>query len=66
MIDKNEEIEIDRYVFPCKRLYYYFKFQKDHPASIENQIQAEAVNSGCDWCPNFNADNWGKLVLRQY
>ncbi|EPS3323107.1 TPA: hypothetical protein ACGF2Q_003582, partial [Vibrio cholerae] len=65
-----QEVEIDRYVFPCKHLYHRFRFQQDHPASTENLIQAKAVDLGCDWCPNFDADNWKKVgtktVLKEF
>ncbi|MEI9449201.1 hypothetical protein V8T50_24350, partial [Vibrio parahaemolyticus] len=59
-----QEIEIDRYVFPCKHLYHRFRFQLDHPACTEDQIQAKAVDLGCDWCPNFDADSWKKIGSR--
>jgi len=60
-----QEIEIDRYSFPCKFLHNRFRFQKNHPASIEDQIQAGAVSQGCDWCPNFNPDNWKKVGVKK-
>jgi len=59
------EIEIDRYIFPCTFLFHRFQFQKDHPASIEDQIQAGAVNIGCDWCPNFDPDKWKKIGTKK-
>ncbi|PKL44356.1 MAG: hypothetical protein CVV41_06880 [Candidatus Riflebacteria bacterium HGW-Riflebacteria-1] len=56
-----QKVVIDRFSFPCKHLYFHFRFQKDHPASLPDQIQAGAVNYGCDWCPNFSPDNWKKV-----
>lgn len=48
--------EPKRLSFPCRHLLHRnFRFQPDHPASREAQIQAAAVREGCDWCPNLNA-----------
>lgn len=55
-----EEVMVDRYIFPCSLLQPYFKFQTDHPSTAENQIQAAAVEHGCDWCPLFKAHNFKK------
>lgn len=60
-----QEVEIDRYSFPCKYLFHWFRFEKDHPASTEDLIQAGAVSQGCDWCPNFNPDNWQKVGVKK-
>jgi hypothetical protein len=49
------------YLFPCKLISYHFKLHSVHPSSIEDQIQALAVNHGCEWCPNFHPENF-KLV----
>ena len=59
------EVEIDRFTFPCQLLLHRFRFQKDHPATPEDQIQAAAVRQGCDWCPNFDPDNWNKIGTRK-
>lgn len=59
------ESEVDRYLFPCKYLLNRFDFQKDHPASPQEQIQAGAVEEGCDWCPNFNPDEWKKVGVKK-
>lgn len=59
-----EKIKIDRYTFPCSFLEPMFKFQADHPSSPKNQIQACAVSAGCDWCPNFNPNNYKKIGHR--
>ncbi|PTA51847.1 hypothetical protein C9I43_00490 (plasmid) [Shewanella morhuae] len=65
-----QEIEIDRYAFPCKHIFHRFRFQCDHPSCPEDQIQAKAVDLGCDWCPNFDADSWKKIgtktVLKEF
>lgn len=55
-----EPIYIDRYTFPCKNLFHFFKFQTDHPSTPEDQIQAGAVKRGCDACPYFNPNDYGK------
>ena len=47
---------IVKHVFPCALLAEQFRFQPGHPAKTEDLIQAEAVKSNCDWCPNFNPD----------
>lgn len=60
-----QRVEIDRYSFPCNRIFPHFRFQKDHPATIEDQIQACAVSMGCDWCPNFDADKWKKVGVTE-
>jgi hypothetical protein len=59
-----ELIQIDRYAFPCKFLLRYFHFEKDHPSSPEDQIQAAGVRYGCNVCPNFNADNFKMIGVR--
>lgn len=56
--------DIDRFIFPCKFLHQLFRFQIDHPSSPENQIQAGAVETGCDWCPNFDAQSFEKKGAR--
>ena len=57
-------VEIDQYLFPCSFMEYRFHFQNNHPASIEDQIHAAAVEHGCNWCPNFRADDWQKVGTR--
>lgn len=49
--------EIEQFTFPCKYLHGYFRYQKNHPADISEQIQAAAVERGCSWCPNFSEKN---------
>lgn len=46
------EVKINRYSFPCKHLQPWFKFETDHPSSIQDQIQAVGVQRGCDICPH--------------
>jgi hypothetical protein len=52
--EQKEDINVDRYVFPCSKLHGHFKFMTDHPSTAEDQIQARAVEIGLDWCPFFN------------
>ncbi len=60
-----EEIEIDEYIFPCKFLNGYFKFDLQHPSSFKDQIQAAAVDRGCSWCPHFDENNFQKIRTRK-
>jgi hypothetical protein len=40
--------------FPCRYLYDRGgRAHPGHPSTHADQIQAAAVRSGCDWCPNF-------------
>jgi hypothetical protein len=55
---------IQRYLFPCKHLHPYFKFQKGHPSSPENQIQAAGIDRQCDWCPNFRPADFKKMPAK--
>jgi hypothetical protein len=59
------EVEVDRYLFPCKYLLSRFYLQKDHPSSPQDQIQAGAVEEGCNWCPNFSPDEWKKVGVKK-
>jgi hypothetical protein len=54
-------IEQTHYIFPCKYLYSRFSFQKGHPSSFEDQIQAGAVRQGCDFCPLFSPDDFQRM-----
>jgi hypothetical protein len=47
------------YVFPCNHMLQWFRAQRDHPASIRDQIQAEGVDKMCDVCPRFDPDDFG-------
>lgn len=59
--DEAPEKPIDRYIIPCKFLGHYgTNLIPDHPSSFRNQIQAQAVQKGCNICPRFNADNFQK------
>jgi hypothetical protein len=65
-----QEIKIDRYAFPCKYLFGWFQFQKDHPSSPQDQIQAAGVSRGCDICPHFKPDDFRvvgtKTILKDF
>jgi hypothetical protein len=52
---------VQKYLFPCKHLHSYFQFQKGHPSTIEDQIQAAGIEKSCDWCPNFQPSGFKKL-----
>jgi hypothetical protein len=53
------------YVFPCRHMLKWFRAQKDHPASIPDQIQAEGVEKYCDVCPRFEPDDFGVTVIKR-
>lgn len=46
------------YLFPCAYMLDWFEAQRDHPASIRDQIQAAGIAKGCDACPRFNPDDF--------
>ncbi len=49
----------DRFVFPCSLAYRQGgigRLDPRHPASIPDQIQAIAVQAGCEWCPRLQID----------
>lgn len=56
-----ERASSDKYIFPCKHLVTWFRFQDDHPSSVEDQIQAAGVEFGCNLCPNFVPNDFRKV-----
>lgn len=53
--------DVDRYIFPCSRLNQWYALQRGHPSSAVDQIQAAGVRYECDWCPNFNPQDFKKV-----
>lgn len=53
------------YVFPCKHMLQWFRAQREHPASIQDQIQAEGVDKMCDVCPRFEPDDFGVTKVKK-
>lgn len=53
------------YVFPCKHMLQWFRVQRDHPASVHDQIQAEGVDKMCDVCPRFDPDDFGVTSIKR-
>lgn len=54
---RNPEDMLD-YLVPCNLIaarWPTWKITRLHPASAQDQLQAMAVEAGCDWCPNFDA-----------
>ena len=53
----------DRYILPC-RLIERFKLRLawEHPSSVIAQVMAAGVDSGCHWCPNFDAEAFRKAA----
>jgi len=58
-VDTRVEV-VDQYAFPCSLLLPDMKFQRNHPASYPDQIQAAGVESMCHICPRFDPDNFKK------
>jgi len=58
------EMRIDRFTFPCKYLFSWFRFQEGHPSSLQDQIQAAGVEHGCNVCPNFSSEDFEKIGFR--
>ncbi|CAH0447274.1 hypothetical protein LMG10661_03340 [Ralstonia syzygii subsp. syzygii] len=44
-----------RYKVSCAKLLQLGFMPDPRGGSVDEQVQAEAVRSGCDWCPNFTA-----------
>lgn len=55
-----KRVEVDRYTFPCVKIYQSMTFQTDHPASYQDQIQALGVKRLCHSCPNFDPAQFKK------
>ncbi len=53
-----QEVKIDRYAFPCKYLLSWFRFQKNHPSTPHDQIQAAGVGKSCNICPHFRPEDF--------
>ncbi len=53
------------YVFLCSHMIKWFRVQRDHPASIPYQIQAEGVARMCDVCPRFDPDDFGVTAVKR-
>ena len=43
----------------------WFRAQRDHPASVQDQIQAEGVEKMCDVCPRFDPDDFGVTAIKR-
>ncbi len=53
---RNPEDGFDYFV-PCSLItarWPVWKISRLHPSSAQDQLQAMAVDAGCDWCPNFD------------
>lgn len=59
--DEGKPKVINKYLFPCKHLQPLFSFQKGHPATPQDQIQAAGIEHNCEWCPYFHPDEFVKL-----
>lgn len=53
------------YVFPCAHMIKWFRAQREHLASIPDQIQAEGVDKMCDVCPRFDPDDFGVTSVKK-
>jgi hypothetical protein len=61
--DSYDRKKIDRYIFPCKHLLPWMRFDSKHPSSYQDQIQAEGVKHACTVCPNFNPRDFVKIEM---
>lgn len=52
------------YVFPCRYMLQWFAAQREHPSTIQDQIQAEGVAKQCDVCPRFDPDEFGVTAIK--
>ena len=55
----DEGIELT-HVFPCRLIaeHHSYMLYKNHPSSINDQIEALAVRENCDCCPLFDKNNF--------
>ena len=53
---------VDQYLMPCKRAMRPGMLDHDHPATLEQQLQAQAVAQETAWCPYFDARHFKKLT----
>lgn len=52
----------DDYLIPCRRISYsLYQINSKHPSSVINQLEARAIEQGCDWCPYFNLADFRKV-----
>jgi len=63
---KTAKIAVDRYTFPCKKIYQSTDIDPDHPSSHQDQIQAAAVKRLCHLCPRFDPKNYKKIGTKTY
>ncbi|WP_250601949.1 hypothetical protein [Serratia marcescens] len=50
------------YLIPCRYLVSWISpLSEKLPHSLSDQLQALAVNKGCDWCPNFHPERIKKV-----
>jgi hypothetical protein len=59
-----KEKRIDLFTFPCKYLFPWFHFQRGHPSTFQDQIQAAGVEHMCNVCPHFSPDDFRKTGYR--
>lgn len=50
-----------RHLMPCKQAARSRCLDKDHPASLVDQVQAVAVSAETAWCPLFNATKFREI-----
>lgn len=53
--------EPDKYIFPCRLIRSYNVIDHRHPSSAIDQIEAAAIEHGCEWCPYFDAAAYRRL-----
>ena len=60
-----DDIKDGPFIFPCRHLqsWQFHDINRNHPSTIQDQLQAAAIHRGCDWCPNFNSADLTKFPL---
>src|SRR5690606_33405523 len=57
---------VDRYSFPCSKIFTSTRIDPEHPSSHQDQIQAAAVKKLCHLCPRFDPGNFRKIGTKTY
>lgn len=62
ILPKEEVKEEVKWIHPCRKISYYLReLNSQHSASLQDQLQAQAVSHGCDICPNFKPSDLRKI-----
>ena len=62
-----EKKQTTTWLIPCRKLYYARRdLREDHPATMNNQLQALAINQSCHWCPFLKIDDFKIIKDEKY